>query len=139
MKIRHSRYHWLIAAAVAALALLTLTEVWGQSTGAQAQFEGRPAMGGAQAGTGAAAGPPQGGVGVQEATSETPGVVRIDPRQVPDRTAPHDGLRPPRQDRDSLAKPQRSAREKARKGAKNTRDSARHGVVPPLSEPPVQR
>jgi hypothetical protein len=58
MKIRHSRYHWLIAAAVAALALLTLSEAWGQSTGAQAQFEGRPSMAGAQAGTGAAAGPP---------------------------------------------------------------------------------
>lgn len=135
MKIRHRRNHWLIAAVVAVLALLTLSEAWGQSTGAQAQFEGRPAMGGAQAGTGAAAGPPQGGVGVQEANPELPGAVRIDPRRVPERELPRDGLRPPRQDRDSLAKPQRSAREQARKGAKTTRDSARHGVVPPRSEP----
>lgn len=138
MKIRHSRYHWLIAAAVAALALLTLSEAWGQSTGAQAQFEGRPAMAGAQAGSGAAAGPPQGGVRVQEATAETPGTVRIEPKRVPERQVPRDEIRPPRQDRDSLAKPQRSAREKARKGAKDTRDRTRHGVVPPRSEPTTQ-
>lgn len=131
MKIPHSRRHWLIAAVVAALALLTLSEAWGQSTGAQAQFEGRPAMAGAQAGTGAAAGPPQGGVGVQE-SADTPGVVRIEPKPVPrEREVPRDELRPPRQDRDSIAKPQRSAREKARKGAKNTRDRARHGVSTP--------
>lgn len=138
MKIRHSRLHWLIAAAVAVLALLTLSQAWGQSTGAQAQFEGRPAMAGAQAGTGAAAGPPQGGVGVQEA-SEAPGTVRIDPKRMRrERDVPRDDVRPPRQDRDSLAKPQRSAREKVRKGAKNTRDSARHGVLTPSAEPQNQ-
>lgn len=64
-KTQHMRRHWIAAAAVAALGLLTLSEASGQSTGAQAVFEGRPAMAGAQAGTGAMAGPPQGGVGVQ--------------------------------------------------------------------------
>lgn len=62
---RHHRLHWIGVAAVTAAALFTLSEAWGQSTGAAAVFEGRPAMAGAQAGQGAMAGPPQGGVGVQ--------------------------------------------------------------------------
>ncbi|AEG91097.1 hypothetical protein [Ramlibacter tataouinensis] len=65
MKTQHMRRHWIAVSAIAALGLLTLSEASGQSTGAQAVFEGRPAMAGAQAGTGAMAGPPQGGVGVQ--------------------------------------------------------------------------
>ena len=63
--IRHHPTHWIAVALVAALALIAF-EVAGQlSTGAAAMFEGRPAMAGAQAGLGAQAGPPQGGLGVQ--------------------------------------------------------------------------
>lgn len=65
MKTNHSRYYWLAVAAVAVIALLTLSNVYGQRTDAGAMFNGRPAMAGAQAGTGAMAGPPQGGIGVQ--------------------------------------------------------------------------
>lgn len=60
----HHPTHWIAVALVAALALLAL-EAGGQSAGAAAMFEGRPAMAGAQAGLGAQAGPPQGGIGVQ--------------------------------------------------------------------------
>ena len=53
MKIRHSRttgsrWPWSLA-----VLLLTLSEAHGQSSGAAAAFEGRPAMAGAQAGQGA--------------------------------------------------------------------------------------
>jgi hypothetical protein len=65
MNSYHSPHHWIPVAIVLAITLLTLTEVHGQSTGSAAVFEGRPAMAGAQAGTGAMAGPPQGGIGVQ--------------------------------------------------------------------------
>ena len=61
----HHPTHWIGVAVVLALALLALEEAGGQSAGAAAMFEGRPAMGGAQAGLGAMAGPPQGGIGVQ--------------------------------------------------------------------------
>ena len=61
----HHPTHWIAVALVLALALLALEEAGGQSTGAAAMFEGRPAMAGAQAGLGAQAGPPQGGIGVQ--------------------------------------------------------------------------
>ena len=64
----HHPTHWIGLAAVAALALLAF-EAAGQnvqpSTNAQAVFEGRPAMAGAQAGLGAMAGLPQGGIGLQ--------------------------------------------------------------------------
>lgn len=61
---RHPLAHWLGVAAIAALGLLAF-EAFGQSTNAQAVFEGRPAMAGAQAGQGAMAGPAQGGIGLQ--------------------------------------------------------------------------
>ncbi|HEX2544110.1 MAG TPA: hypothetical protein VHL79_04495 [Ramlibacter sp.] len=66
----HSPTHWIGVAAVLGLGLLAL-EAWGQqatnnmSPNAQAVFQGRPAMAGAQAGLGAMAGPPQGGIGLQ--------------------------------------------------------------------------
>jgi len=63
--IHHRPSHWVAVALVVAAALFTLREVHGQSTGAQAVFEGRPAMAGAQAGLGAMSGPPQGGIGLQ--------------------------------------------------------------------------
>lgn len=62
--IPHHPTHWIAVALVASLALLAF-EAAGQNTGAQAVFEGRPAMAGAQAGQGALAGPPQGGIGLQ--------------------------------------------------------------------------
>lgn len=67
MKIHHRRSHWVAVALVLAALLLALDEAHGQGAGAAAVFEGRPAMAGAQAGLGAQAGPPQGGVGVQGA------------------------------------------------------------------------
>ena len=60
----HHPTHWIGVAIVIALALLAF-EASGQSTNAAAAFEGRPAMAGAQAGLGAQAGPPQGGIGLQ--------------------------------------------------------------------------
>ena len=65
MKIHHRPSHWVAVALVLAALLLALNEAHGQSAGAGAVFEGRPAMAGAQGGLGAQAGPPQGGVGVQ--------------------------------------------------------------------------
>ena len=64
--IRHHRSHWFVVAVVVALALLAL-EAGGQSTSAQAMFEGRPSLAGAQAGLGAQAGPAQGGLALQGA------------------------------------------------------------------------
>src|SRR4030095_13421920 len=70
--VPHHPTHWIAVAVVAALALLAF-EAWGQQTvnelrmspNAQAVFQGRPAMAGAQAGLGAMAGLPQGGIGLQ--------------------------------------------------------------------------
>ena len=63
MKIEHSHSHWWLVALVVVAALLTLKEAHGQAS-ATTQFEGRPAMAGAQAGFGAQAGVAQGGIGV---------------------------------------------------------------------------
>jgi hypothetical protein len=60
----HHKTHWIAVALVAGLALLAL-EASGQHTGSTAMFEGRPSLAGAQAGLGAQAGPPQGGIGVE--------------------------------------------------------------------------
>ena len=66
----HHPTHWIAVALVAGLALLAFEAAGQQSTNnmspnAQAVFQGRPAMSGAQAGLGAMAGPPQGGIGLQ--------------------------------------------------------------------------
>jgi hypothetical protein len=68
--IPHHPTHWLGIALVVALALLAFEASGQQSTNnmspnASAVFQGRPYMSGAQAGTGAMAGPPQGGIGLQ--------------------------------------------------------------------------
>jgi hypothetical protein len=66
----HHRSHWLGVAVVLAVGLLTL-EASAQQINrgffpdASAMFQGRPALAGAQAGLGAQAGPPQGGIGLQ--------------------------------------------------------------------------
>jgi hypothetical protein len=68
----HHPTHSLAVAVVVAIALMAF-EASGQQTvhelrtnpNAQAVFQGRPAMSGAQAGLGAMAGPPQGGIGLQ--------------------------------------------------------------------------
>jgi hypothetical protein len=63
----HHPTHWLGVAVVLGLALLAF-EAAGQaqaSTNANAVFQGRPAMSGAQAGLGALAGMPQRGIGLQ--------------------------------------------------------------------------
>jgi hypothetical protein len=66
MRFNHrSPSHWFAVALVLGLGLFTLNHAHGQSTGAAAAFEGRPAMAGAQGGLGAQAGMPQGGIGVQ--------------------------------------------------------------------------
>lgn len=63
-------FHWIGIALVLLLALIAF-EASGQpvnsqlSANASAVFQGRPAMAGAQAGLGAMAGPPQGGIGLQ--------------------------------------------------------------------------
>src|SRR3569832_551049 len=61
----HSPHHWIPVAIVLTIALLTLSNAFGQRSDSSAVFEGRPAMAGANPGTGAMAGPPQGGIGVQ--------------------------------------------------------------------------
>jgi hypothetical protein len=66
----HHPTHWIGVAIVVALALLAF-EAYGlppkpdMSPNAQAIFQGRPLMAGAQAGLGAMAGPAQGGIGLQ--------------------------------------------------------------------------
>jgi hypothetical protein len=62
--VPHHRSHWFVVAVVVVLALMAL-EAGGQVTGAQAMFEGRPALAGAQGGLGAQAGPAQGGIALQ--------------------------------------------------------------------------
>ncbi len=70
MHYQHHPSHWIGVAVVLLLALMAF-EAHGQppnhemSPNAQAVFQGRPLMAGAQAGLGALAGPPQGGIGLQ--------------------------------------------------------------------------
>lgn len=66
----HHPTHWVAVAVVIALGFLAF-EAFGQgrnpelTPNAAAIFQGRPLMSGAQAGLGAQAGPPQGGIGLQ--------------------------------------------------------------------------
>lgn len=62
--IVHHRSHWIAVATALALGLLVF-EAAGQDTSAAGMFQGRPALAGAQAGQGAQAGLPQGGIGLQ--------------------------------------------------------------------------
>lgn len=155
MKIPHRPHHWIAVALVLAAALLTLSEVHGQSTGSAAQFEGRPALAGAQAGLGAQAGPAQGGIGVQgsdaaqrsvdprrpsplDEMAQTrragTGAVPLVPGDVTTaaaektESATRDKLKPGRDQ--SLAKDERSSVKKAKRAVKRTVTRSRHGVSP---------
>ncbi|HZY17420.1 MAG TPA: hypothetical protein VFE82_03010 [Ramlibacter sp.] len=149
MKLHHTPWHWIAVGAVLAVALFTLGEVHGQSTGPAAVFEGRPAMAGAQAGTGAMAGPPQGGLGPQnpdqpgggltlhrpaavEAAGPVPprdpGVGRPGGSEVQPRRD-RDAGEVVRRDRDSGAlRDQNAAPDKARRGTKRSIERSRRGV-----------
>lgn len=81
---------WIAAGAVVPVVLFTFGHVHGQSqpqgnTGAEAVFQGRPAMSGAQGGTGAMAGPPQGGVAPQSPAQPGGGLVLQAPAAIRDR------------------------------------------------------
>jgi hypothetical protein len=141
MRILHSNHHWILAALVAAAALLIATHAYGQHNDASSMYEGRPAMAGAQAGTGAMAGPPQGGIGVQG--DENAGVALRPPRGL--RDMPQGKIDPAadavavnravKNNRDvvppdsSFAPQQRSAPRKAKRAAKNVRKQSHHGVA----------
>ena len=87
----HHPTHWLGVAVVLALGLVAFEAMGQQSTNNQsanaaAVFQGRPAMSGAQAGLGAMAGPPQGGMGLQG--SDGAGLNLRAPRIIEEQMAP---------------------------------------------------
>ncbi|RZJ14784.1 MAG: hypothetical protein EOO54_19060 [Haliea sp.] len=121
MKTHHSPRQWTTAALVAAAAWLPMTGAVAQ-TGADAVFQGRPSMAGAQAGQGAMAGPPQGGIGLQgsEGTGLTlrrPAIVDAPPANMPQGKM-----------EDPPAEP--SASDKMERAAKRTSEGQRYGVSP---------
>ena len=138
MRMPHTPYHWIVVALVAAAFLLALSEAHGQpagSTGAAAVFQGRPAMAGAQAGQGALAGPPQGGIGVQ-GSDDLVKPLRKDlgkPKPSKEVAPPRDSVAAPK---DAMAKPkdtglardQRSAAKKGTSAARSTLRRSRTGV-----------
>jgi hypothetical protein len=152
MKILHSPHHWLAVAIVLAVATLTAPHAHGQQrVDAGAVFQGRPAMAGAQAGTGAMAGPPQGGIGIQG--QDNAGVALRPPaglRDMPQGTvtpsadaialnrAVRDDKDIVQRDRDGdvikrdrdtgVAKEVRAPVKKTKRAAKNVTKQARHGV-----------
>jgi hypothetical protein len=141
---------WIAAAAVLPVTLCMIGHVYGQtgSTGSEAVFQGRPAMAGAQGGTGAMAGPPQGGVGPQSVDQAGGGLVLRPPGQNgTDAPVPRDpGVGTPgnsgsdvtpKRDRDSDGAVQKRGREssgtesttkKATRGAKRSYERSKHGV-----------
>lgn len=143
MKILHSPHHWLAVAVVVAVATLTMSLAHGQQRNdASAVFQGRPAMAGAQSGTGAMAGPPQGGIGIQG--QDNSGIALRPPsglRDMPqgnisssaDSIAVNRAVRGDKdivqRDRDpGVAKDERSPVKKTKRAAKNVSKQARHGV-----------
>jgi hypothetical protein len=141
MKVHHSPHHWIPVALVLAALLLTVSLAHGQSAGAAAAFEGRPAMAGAQGGLGAQAGPPQGGIGVQGTDAAQRSVSRGQgmPLDVPKGagapsgmdmaaagTAARDEVKPVRDQ--GVAKEQRSTVKKAKRATKRTITRSRHGT-----------
>ena len=124
MRIRHTRYHWIAVALVLIALMLALNEAHGQTTGAAAVFEGRPAMAGAQGGLGAQAGPPQGGIGVQGSDLQRSQEV-APPR---DSTKPGSAKEVTKPRDTSLASDERSAVKKSKRAAKRTVKRSRTGV-----------
>lgn len=148
MKLHHTSWYWVVVAAVLAVALFTLGEAHGQSVGANAMFEGRPAMAGAQAGQGPMAGPPQGGLAPQS-TEDLRGALAMGrrPNQNAGPEIPRDpgvdnpagGELKPQRDRDSGEVIQRdrdrnglsdqgSAAGKAKRAARRSAERSRRGV-----------
>lgn len=146
MKMHHTRYYWLLVALAVAAFLFTLGEAHGQGGGAAAAFEGRPALAGAQAGQGAQAGPPQGGIGVQGSELAERGLRPGSPSGLDDvrraQRQRHQDMEiaaaaatdldrrkdvEPARDR-SLAKDERSSVTKGKRAVKRTISRARHGV-----------
>jgi hypothetical protein len=153
-RMQPTAWFWVVAAAIVAVALFTVGNVHGQTSGSSAAFEGRPAMGGAQAGTGAMAGPPQGGLTPQSPSDAGGGIgarrdnpqvngpsVPRDPRPVPrdpgmDKSVGGGELQPQR-DRDEVIKRDRDdhglqqqskSTGKAKRAGKRSIERARRGV-----------
>lgn len=156
-RMQPTAWFWIIAAAIVAVALFTVSNVHGQTSGSSAAFEGRPAMAGAQGGTGAMAGPPQGGLSPQSPSDRGGGInprrdtdnpaqangpaVPRDPGPIPrdpglDRSVGGGEVRPQR-DRDEVIKrdrddhglqQQNKGTSKARRATKRSVERARRGV-----------
>jgi hypothetical protein len=132
--MRHTRYHWIAVALILIALMLALNEAHGQSTGAAAVFEGRPAMAGAQAGLGAQAGPPQGGIGVQGSDLSPPRDQSIKPKKSQEVTPPKDSTKPgsarevAKPKDTGVARDERSAVKKGTRAAKRTVKRSRTGV-----------
>jgi len=133
----HTRTHWIAVALVLAALLLTLNEAHGQSAGAAATFEGRPAMAGPQGGIGAQAGLPQGGIGVQGAQAAERKLPLRSPAAAADAAPQAAGPRPDvaaarkevaRPKDTGLAREERSAVQKTKRAAKRTVQRSRTGV-----------
>lgn len=141
---------WIAVAAVLPVTLFAFGHVHGQGTGSDAVFQGRPAMGGAQGGTGAMAGPAQGGVAPQSVDQSGGGLVLRRPGRTSDTdtSVPRDpgvatpdntkGELKPQRDRDSgdVIKRERDSSatgdktsSKARRAARRTYDRVRHGIT----------
>ena len=139
---------WIAVAAVLPITLCMVGHVRGQvSTGSEAVFQGRPAMAGAQGGTGAMSGLPQGGVAPQSVDQPGGGVQLRKPSGLEqpqgDQAVPRDpgvgtpgsGELKPKRDRDpgEVVKRDRDATgdstaKKAKRGLKRSYERARHGV-----------
>lgn len=141
--------NWIAAAAVLPVTFFMVGHVHGQGTGSEAVFQGRPAMAGAQAGTGAMAGPPQGGVAPQSVDQPGGGVQLRKPsgldKPAGDQAVPRDpgvgtpgsGELKPKRDRDpgEVVKKDRDATgtgdsttHKAKRGLKRSYERAKRGV-----------
>ena len=146
--------HWIPSGAAIGVLLVTLTQVHAQSLNmdSSAMFQGRPAMSGAQAGMGAMAGPPQGGIGLQGTEGAERGLHLRPPSGIggsadtgtnamgnsgmavtttssdfTTRTTPNDIVK--RSDT-GIARDQRSATSRSKRAAKRIAQRARHGVSP---------
>jgi hypothetical protein len=141
---------WIAVATVLPVTVFMIGHVRGQTTGSEAVFQGRPAMAGAQGGTGAMAGPPQGGVAPQSVDQSGGGLVLRAPgkNSGSDAPVPRDpgvgnpgnalGDLAPKRDRDAtgsgVVKRERDAAgtesttKKAKRGLKRSYERARRGV-----------